>query len=216
MAKRSYRQNCALAQASDVIGERWSLLLVRDLLVGPKRFNELSRSLKGIGSNLLAARLKELEAAGIMDRRQSDAGGLLSALSLVGQALEPALLAMVRWGLTYGPENQQAFHHQDDWDLVALKAFFQSERAADLSVSVQFKTEEFAAWMAIDDQRVTMGLGDAQKPDVTVIGTIKDLFIGPKSRDELFVSDPKEKLGQFMASFALSASPRDDVWFVYS
>ncbi len=205
MTKRSYRQNCALAQASDVIGERWSLLLVRDLLVGPRRFNELSRSLKGIGSNLLAARLKELEAAGIMERRPSDAGGHLYALTKVGQALEPALLALVRWGLSYGPGNQEGFHHQDDWDLVALKALFQPDRVGDLSVSVQFKTEEFTAWMAIDDQQVTMGLGETPEPDVTVNGTIKDLFTGPGSPDELCVSDSHEKLGQFMSAFALPA-----------
>jgi DNA-binding HxlR family transcriptional regulator len=54
MSKRSYQQNCALARAGDVIGERWSLLLVRDLLVAPRRFNELLASLKGMGTNLLA------------------------------------------------------------------------------------------------------------------------------------------------------------------
>jgi len=205
MAKRSYRQNCALAQASDVIAERWSLLLVRDLLVGPRRFNELSRSLKGIGSNLLAARLRELEAAGIIEKQASEAGGHLYALTEVGQALEPVLLALVRWGLSYGPENQAGFHHQDDWDLVALKALFQPDRVSDLSVSVQFKTEEFAAWMAIDEQRVTMGLGEAPEPDVTVNGTIKDLFTGPSSQAELCASDSQEKLGQFMSAFALPA-----------
>jgi DNA-binding HxlR family transcriptional regulator len=205
MAKRSYRQNCALAQASDVIGERWSLLLVRDLLVGPRRFNELSRSLKGIGSNLLAARLKELEAAGIIERQASDAGGHLYALTEVGLALEPVLLALVRWGLSYGPGNQAGFHHQDDWDLVALKALFQPDRVSELSVSVQFRTGEFAAWMAIDDQQVTMGLGETPEPDVTVNGTIKDLFTGPGSPDELCVSDAHAKLGQFMSAFALPA-----------
>jgi DNA-binding HxlR family transcriptional regulator len=205
MAKRSYKQNCALAQASDLIGERWSLLLVRDLLVGPRRFNELSRSLKGIGSNLLAARLKELEAAGIIERQTSDAGAHLYALTEVGQALEPALLALVRWGLSYGPGNQEGFHHQDDWDLLALKALFQPDRVGDLSVSVQFKTEEFTAWMAIDDQQVTMGPGEAPEPDITVNGTIKDLFTGPGSPDELCVSDSHEKLGQFMSAFALPA-----------
>ena len=97
MAKRSYRQNCALAQASDVLGERWTLLLVRDLLVGPRRFGALSKSLKGMGSNLLAARLKELEAAGIIERRATDAGGHLYALTERGQALEPNCGRYIRW-----------------------------------------------------------------------------------------------------------------------
>jgi hypothetical protein len=119
--------------------------------------------------------------------------------------LEPALLALVRWGLSYGPENQAGFHHQDDWDLLALKALFQPDRVGDLSVSVQFKTEEFAAWMAIDDQQVTMGLVEAPEPDVTVNGTIKDLLTCPGSPNELCVSDSHEKLRQFMSAFALPA-----------
>jgi len=203
MAKRSYKQNCALAQASDVIGERWSMLLVRDLLVGPRRFNELGRSLKGIGTNLLAARLKELEAAGIIERRQNDGGAHLYALTEPGQALEPALLALVRWGLTYGPENQKGFHHRDDWDLLALKALFQADQVDDLSVCVQFRTEAFEAWMAIDHQQVAMELGETPRPDVTVDGTIKDLFTGPKSPDQLCASGSTGKLKRFMSAFAL-------------
>ena len=57
MTKRSYRQNCALAQAVDVVGERWTMLLIRDLLVAPRRFKDLAKSLKGIGTNRLPARL---------------------------------------------------------------------------------------------------------------------------------------------------------------
>ncbi len=203
MTKRSYRQNCALARAIDVMGERWSMLLVRDLLVGPRRFNELARSLKGMGSNLLAARLKELEAAGIIERRPNDTGGHLYALTSRGQALETTLLAMVRWGLMYGPENQAGFHHQDDWDLLALKALFQPDPAGDLSVSVQFRAEGFVGWMAIDDQQVTMGRGEAPRTDVSVNGTIKDLFTGPRSLDELRISGSSAKLKRFMSAFRL-------------
>jgi DNA-binding HxlR family transcriptional regulator len=203
MAKRSYKQNCALAQASDVIGERWSLLLVRDLLVGPRRFTELSRSLKGMGSNLLAARLRQLEAAGIIQRQEKETGGHLYALTERGQALEATLLALVRWGLIYGPENQAGYHHQDDWDLVALKAMFHPEYAGDLSFCVQFRTEEFVGWMAVDNRRVRMGLGDAPAPDATVDGTIKDLFRGPKSPDELCAAGSIENLKRFMAAFTL-------------
>ncbi|MFQ6006768.1 MAG: winged helix-turn-helix transcriptional regulator, partial [Woeseia sp.] len=81
MAKRSYRQNCSLARAADIIGERWTLLLLRDLLVGPRRFGELSRSQKGMGSNLLATRLRELEAASILQRQEADKGSPYYALT---------------------------------------------------------------------------------------------------------------------------------------
>ncbi len=204
MAKRSYKQNCALAQASDVIGERWSLLLVRDLLVGPRRFGELQQSLRGIGTNLLSSRLRELEAAGIIVRLDGAQWRHHYGLTEAGKALEPALLALVRWGLAYGPPNRKGFHHQDDWDLVALKALFQANRAGDLSVCVQFKADEFAGWMAIENQRVKMGLGETDAADVIVGGTIKDLFTGPRS-EQLRSSGSKEKLERFKSAFVRPA-----------
>ncbi len=204
MAKRSYKQNCALAQASDLIGERWSLLLVRDLLVGPRRFNDLQTSLKGIGTNLLATRLKSLEAADIIERRARGAGGHVYALTESGKALEPALLALVRWGLAYGPDNQKGFHHQDDWDLVALKALFQARRAGDLAVCVQFRTAEFAGWMSVDCERVKIGLGEAESADIVVGGTIKDLFSQADST-QLCLSGSNEQLQRFKAAFVVPA-----------
>jgi DNA-binding HxlR family transcriptional regulator len=205
MSKRSYKQNCALALAGDVIGERWSLLLVRDLLVGPRRFGELTRSLKGIGTNLLARRLKDLEAADIVERRSSAPGVQAYALSERGRALEPAVLAMVRWGLAYGPKNQDGFYHQDDWDLVALKALFQPQRAGSLSARIQFRSDEFTAWVSIHEQRMEMGPGETRPVDVTINGTIKDLFTGPKPPEVLLESGSAAVLKQFMSAFALRA-----------
>jgi DNA-binding HxlR family transcriptional regulator len=205
MPKRSYKQNCALAQASDLIGERWSLLLIRDLLVSPRRFNDLQNSLKGIGSNLLASRLKELEAAGLIEKKAHGAAGHVYALTESGRALEPALLALVRWGLAYGPENRKSYHHEDDWDLLALKALFQANRAGDLSVCVQFRGEEFLGWMAIDKQRVTIGLGDAPAADIIVDGTIKDLFTGPRPPEQLCAAGATDKLRRFMSAFVQPA-----------
>ena len=204
MGKRSYKQNCALAQASDVIGERWSLLLVRDLLLGPRRFGELQQSLRGIGTNLLSSRLKELEAAGIIARLEGGQWRHHYGLTEAGKALEPTLLSLVRWGLAYGPENQKGFHHQDDWDLLALKALFQARRAGDLSVCVQFKTDEFAGWMSIEDQRIKMGLGETETADVIVGGTIKDLFTETKS-EQLCSSGSKQKLRRFKSAFVMPA-----------
>jgi DNA-binding HxlR family transcriptional regulator len=203
MAKRSYKQNCALALAGDVMGERWSLLLVRDLLVGPRRYGELARSLKGIGTNLLAARLKELEKAGIVERRQGDNGVQVYALSERGRALEPAILALIRWGMVYGPENQEGFYHQNDWDLLALKALFQPAGAAALSSKIQFRSAHFTGWMSIDKLQIEMGLGEIQDADAIVRGTVSDLFTGPNSPDTLLESGSLPKLESFMSTFAL-------------
>ncbi len=201
MGKRSYRQNCALAQAADVIGERWTLLLVRDLLVGPRRFRDLQRSLKGAGSNLLSERLRELESAGIIERRGN--GVHHYALTPVGAALEPAVLALVRWGLAHGPRNRPGYHHHDDWDLVALKALFQPNRAGDMHVTVQFDSDALTGWMTIDAGVVTIGLGRAEAADLVIAATVAELFTGKAPPDSLLRSGKLDVLKRFMTVFAL-------------
>src|SRR5437763_13541599 len=100
MTSRSYDQFCGVARALDLVGERWALLLVRDLLLGPKRFTDLRRGLPGIGTNVLAARLKELERAGVIARRTlpPPAASVVYELTEYGRALEGPLLALGRWG----------------------------------------------------------------------------------------------------------------------
>ena len=203
MAKRSYRQNCALALTSDVIGERWSMLLIRDLMTGPKRYKELSRSLQGMGTNLLASRLRELEAAGIIARQDRGRGAHNYVLTDAGRALEPVILAMVRWGLTYLPDRMEGFYHQDDWDLVALKAAFEPQLSAGLAICTQFISDGVTAWVDIRDQQLTIGLGEADKADITINGTIEDLFVEAKDPAALLASGSPQKLNQFMSSFAL-------------
>lgn len=203
MTKRSYRQNCALARASDLVGERWSLLLIRDLLTGPKRYNELGQSLQGMGTNLLATRLKQLEAAGIVEKTDTGAGGHAYALTEMGCALEPAVLALARWGLTYLPDKVEGYYHQDGWDLVALKAAFEPQRAAGLAVRTQFVSDNNSAWVDIRNQEMTIGLGVSEDPDITIDGTIEDLFVETKDPVSLLKSGTRQTLDQFMSSFAL-------------
>lgn len=199
MAKRSYRQNCALARAADVIGERWTLLLVRDLLIGPRRFRDLVRSLKGIGTNLLTSRLRELQAAGLIERRGQQGYALTSS----GAALEPAVLALVRWGLAYGPPNHPGDYHEDEWDLVALKALFQPQRAGDLDLRVQFDSAEVEGWMRIDSGSVSIGAGRLDSPDLVIGGTIAELFTGELAAESLLSSGNAQDLQRFMKAFAL-------------
>jgi DNA-binding HxlR family transcriptional regulator len=203
MTKRSYRQNCALALTADLIGERWSMLLIRDLLVGPKRYKELSQSLQGMGTNLLASRLKELETAGIVERQDCESGGHAYALTDSGHALEPAILALARWGLTYLPDRIEGYYHQDDWDLVALKAAFDPQLSTGLAVCTQFNSDSITAWVDIRDQQLTIGLGEADKADLTINGTVEDLFVEAKDPAVLLSSGSPQKLNQFMSSFAL-------------
>jgi DNA-binding HxlR family transcriptional regulator len=97
---RSYDDPCGLARALDLVGERWALLVVRELLLGPKRFSDLRRSLPGLSQNVLAQRLRDLEEAQVVTRRRLEPPASTWAYELTerGRALEPALLALAAWG----------------------------------------------------------------------------------------------------------------------
>src|SRR5687768_10361762 len=117
MARRSYDQYCGLARALDVLGERWTLLVVRNLLLGPQRYSELMRGLPGITTNLLAKRLKEMEAHGLIERTAGDAYRLTSR----GQALEPAIHALGTWGWPRMGKPGRRDRRNLDWLMVALR-----------------------------------------------------------------------------------------------
>lgn len=95
---RSYDQHCALALALDVVGDRWALLIVRDLVLGPQRFGQLLEGLPGIGTDILTARLRDLEAAGLVSRRQ-DGRTRWYELTAEGRALLPAMRELAVWGV---------------------------------------------------------------------------------------------------------------------
>jgi DNA-binding HxlR family transcriptional regulator len=96
---RSYRDSCAIARALDVVGERWALLVVRELLLAPQRFSELRHALPHVSSNLLADRLRELEHNGVVRRLAPADGPRVYELTERGRKLEPVLLALSDWGM---------------------------------------------------------------------------------------------------------------------
>jgi DNA-binding HxlR family transcriptional regulator len=97
-----YGRFCPLARALDVVGERWTLVIVQELMKRPSRYTDLTRRLPGIGTTVLADRLRRLEAVGVVDRRPGPVGqGVVYAITDRGLALEDALAALRRWGVTY-------------------------------------------------------------------------------------------------------------------
>jgi DNA-binding HxlR family transcriptional regulator len=98
---RSYQDGCGIARALDVVGERWALLIVRELLLGPQRFSDLRRGLPGASSNLVTDRLRELDARGVIRRRRlpPPAAAQVYELTEWGRELEPVVLALGEWGL---------------------------------------------------------------------------------------------------------------------
>jgi len=141
VAKRTYGQNCALARTADLLGERWTLLMLRDLLIRPRRYGELLTSLKGMGTNLLASRLDQLEEDGLLERASLEPGASGYQLTARGLLLEPAVLELIRWGLTDPRRESDGGHHRDEWDLLAAKALFDSKRASRVRATVSFQAD---------------------------------------------------------------------------
>src|SRR5437660_7820998 len=99
MNRRSYKQFCGLAKALDVVGERWTLRIVRNLLLGPLRYSDLLRGLPGITTNLLAKRLREMEEFGLIEKTRGTTtdGAHAYGLTTLGAGLEPAIHALGHW-----------------------------------------------------------------------------------------------------------------------
>ena len=118
---RSYRQYCGLARALDVVGDRWNLLIVRQLLMAPARYRELVDGLPGIATNLLADRLRDLETAGVIERRLAEEGNAIAyALTQWGAGLREPIDGLIRWStplMTRGPGGD---HSRAEWLVLPL------------------------------------------------------------------------------------------------
>jgi DNA-binding HxlR family transcriptional regulator len=128
---RSYRDACGIARALDVVGDRWALLVIRDLLLGPKRFTDLRAGLPGVSPDVLSQRLRELEDAGLLTRRRlpPPAASQVYELTERGQALEPLLLELGRWGAA-APFPEEIITFGPDAVMLALKTMFDPAAAA--------------------------------------------------------------------------------------
>ena len=153
---RTYNQGCMLAYALDNLGERWTLLIVRDLLLGPRGFVELQNSLKGIGGSLLSKRLKELEETGLITSEAPDGKRSQYRLTDLGEHLRPTVRAMMRWSVRFmaatvdNPQVRQTmFDHVDKPDSVALGVEMYAEFQRDPEMS-------YVAQLVVDSRPYTI------------------------------------------------------------
>jgi DNA-binding HxlR family transcriptional regulator len=166
METRRYDDPCGVARALDVVGQRWALLVVRELLLGPKRFRDLLRGLDGMSPNVLSQRLKDLEAAGVVARGRPGVYGLTGD----GAALEPVLVALGRWGRRR-PLDQRGPMSPDAL-LLALRTTFGPAAAGDLDVVIDLRVDGDQVAVTVRDGRLAMVRGAAPEPAATVIGDV--------------------------------------------
>ena len=125
MAEHRYAQFCPTARAAEILGERWTLLIARELLCGEQRFSDLRRRLPGISSSVLTERLTRLEERGLLRRRElpPPAPATLYALTELGATLRPAVLELIRFGVRFTEPPRPGDHLEPDWMRLALAAF---------------------------------------------------------------------------------------------
>jgi DNA-binding HxlR family transcriptional regulator len=179
---RSYGDPCGIARALDVVGERWALLIVRELVFGPKRFSDLRISL-GASPNVLTQRLGELEIAGIAQRRKT--GGALYELTDWGHELHPILVALGRWGAR--SLHRPAGELTPDALMLALEATFVPEKAAELRACFELRLGEERFSVDVGDGRISVARGTAPRPDAVIAtdpGTLRALVFGDRKLAE--------------------------------
>jgi DNA-binding HxlR family transcriptional regulator len=166
---RSYGDRCGVARALDLVGERWALLVVRELVLGPKRFTDLRAGLPQVAADVLAGRLRELEQAGIVQRRKlaPPAGSRVYELTSRGVELEPVVLALGRWGSAAPfPSADGAFGA--DSAVLALKTLFEPSAAGDLDARFELRLGEHRYRLRVRDGRFEAGRGEADRPDAVI------------------------------------------------
>lgn len=167
-----------MARALDVLGERWTLLIVRELLTGPKRFKDLLEGLPGIGTNLLAGRLKELEREGVLRRTTlpPPAGSAVYELTERGRDLEPVLTGLARWGVGMLGEPGPGEAFRPVWAVQAIKATFRPEAARWVRETYEFRVGEDVFHMRVGEGVSGPEYGPAFEPDL-IVKTDPDTFL---------------------------------------
>jgi DNA-binding HxlR family transcriptional regulator/putative sterol carrier protein len=166
---RSYDQYCPLARAMDVVGDRWTMLILRELFFAPKRFTDLQTRLDGIAPNLLSRRLKELEARGLVRRRRLDPPAAATVYESTPQArgLKTAMLELARWGIQFLGVYDGAEKFTIEWLVPMLEEMADRDAARGVWDVYQFRIGGDSLWVEVADGEVRVRAGDPPRaPDL--------------------------------------------------
>ena len=183
---RTYRDACGIPRALDRVGERWALLIVRELVLGPKRFTDLKTGLPNASPNVLSQRLRELEEDGVVRRRKlpPPAAARVYELTEWGLELEPVLSALGRWGARAPlgpPEDGMSL----DAHILSLRTLFDPELAGDASVRLDLHLGDQRFRAEVSDGRLEIEPGEARGPDAVVDTDAGTLLAVAHGRREL-------------------------------
>lgn len=165
--QRSYGQYCGLARALDVVGDRWGLLVIRELLLGPRRYGELQAGLPGIASNLLANRLSQMEKDGLVARSLGEPrSGVRYALTPRGEALRETIEALIRWSTPLMVQGRAGQVVRAQWLAVALPALLGARPRRRIRVLLTTCGEDLLLTAGPRGVSVTSGRGEAADAEV--------------------------------------------------
>ena len=159
---RRYGQYCGLARSLEIVGDRWNLLIVRQLLIAPARYRDLVAGLPGIATNLLADRLRELESAGVVERRLGDGSTVEYALTAWGAELREPIEGLIRWStplMVRGPEGD-TFRHE--WLTLAIPALLAARVKVRATLSIGLTGEDMALQLNASRTGFTVGPPDGR------------------------------------------------------
>jgi len=176
--RRSYDQQCALAYALDLVGERWTLLIVRELLGGPRRYRELLDALPGIGTNLLAERLRMLTAAGVVAQGAPGRRTAGYVLTELGNRLREPVIGLARFGLGLAIAHPPAPGGtvRPSWAALAVEAMIDDERAGDVTETYLFDVDGELFYVDVAGGRARVVRGAVDEPDLTVRADAASFF----------------------------------------
>jgi DNA-binding HxlR family transcriptional regulator len=213
VAARDYGQYCGVTRALELVGERWALLIVRDLLVGPRRYGELAEGLPRIPTNILATRLKELQAAGIL-RRAPRSRVIVYELTPYGRELEPVVLALGAWGFQAMGEPREDQVITPDSMTMALRTAFRPQVAATLpATAYAARLGPAELFIRVDGSGLDVTRGDGPADLAFAAGPgIRRVISGELGPDDAISSGVVEVLrgrgdllGRFASTFHLAA-----------
>lgn len=202
-----------MARTLDLVGERWTLPIVRELMGGPKRFTDLLPGLPGIGRNLLAERLRDLERNGLLRRRElpPPAASRVYELTESGRALGPAMAELGRWGIQHLPPPPPDVHWRPGWMKFPLSYMADTDAARGIRETYEFRIDEDTFHLGVDDGAVEANDGHADRPDLVIsmdTATFRGLFEGRRDpveeirRGRIRVEGAREALAHALAILA--------------